>query len=763
MAVLRALSAWLLWTLATPSVAPAYTVPGHLVGHASPLQTAREAPRPPAVVQAAALLEAGDTSAALGLLRAARAGDDRDPHIAFALGTLLARTAPFGETAFRRRMEAESLLDQAYEELRGDVDVLLEMAMLKRRQSMRVDARRLLERATESEEGRAANPRVLADAHFVLARILTEEMEDFERLVLMPAGWRRDGSPGTNEFVGSTRCPAGVAYFCLNYASPRAFNEQLAVAGRASDRGVDYPPRIEARYRAALSHVPDHPRAARGLLGLLHRQGRFEEMAEEAGRLLAVNPAEPYAHIFLGLAFQESLEWGAARAAFDDGLALLPPAERAPYDDVSFLLNEEDGASYGRLEAERAREYERILWAKSDPLFLIPENERLMEHVARVAYAELAFGDPERSRPGWSSDRGRVFIRYGMPDDIWMLRRDAGGAGIGGAAARAAASAGGRWIFWNYGLDVPSFVFRRQVGHSRVDFDFDANSRQYLRQVSESEATTTFESRAVHRWTELPAQVARFRGAVPGQVEVLAFLRADPDSFALPEGDSVQVGMFVFNRSYEDSARLSHAVKAGESGNVLFTFELPRGVFDYSLEALAAGSRVAARNRGTINSVPVPSEGVSTSDLVLAGGLAPRVDRPGGWRDFAIGASRDLVFEAEDDIHVYLEVYGLATGPTGVAGYMVEVTLRDAERRSVGARLLRSLGNLVGGGGGEAVVRYARTAEPVDGVVPEYFSISPGEAGEGAHRLVVAITDRATGASVTVERELTLRGPNGTR
>ena len=624
---------------------------------------------------------------------------------------------------------------------------------------MRVDARRIIERTTQSEGSRAVNPQVLADAHFVLARILTEEMEDFEHLVFLPGGWRQSGSIGTDEYAGSTRCPAGVEYFCSNYSEPRTFNGQLASANRASDRDVDYPPRIEAQYRAALSYVPDHSQAARGLLGLLHRQARFEGMAEEARRLIAVKPDDPYAHIFLGLAFYESLEWGAARDAFDAGLALMSPEERAPYDNVSYLLREEDAAEYGQLQAENAREYERILWAKSDPLFLIPENERLMEHIARVTYAELAFGDPERRLPGWSSDRGQVFIRYGMPENIWMLQQDASGMGTGAAAQLAGSSVTGRWIFWNYRLQVPSFIFRRQLGYTRVDFDFSANTRQYLQQVSETEASTTFESRAVNRWTEIPAQIARFKGAAPNQVEVLAFLRADPDSFNLFEGDSVSVGMFVFNQSYEDSASIGHAVKAGETGNVLLTFELPRGTFEYSLEALAAGSRVAARRRGTLDAIPVPRARLSTSDLILARGLVPRVPQPGGWRDFAIGAARDLVFDADDDIHVYLEVYGLTTDFMGAAEYTVEVTLQDAERRSVGARLLRSLGNLVRGAEGELAVRFVRNAEPVDGVVPEYFSVSPEGVEEGAHRIVIAITDRTTGASVTVERELEIRRP----
>ena len=438
----------------------------------------RDLPR--VVLQARTLVQAGDTVAALGLLRRAYADDDDDPHLVFALGTLLARTAPLEETDFEQRLAAEDLLERALRMLPNDAAVLVELAFLKRRQFMRVDARRLLESVVEPGPSAGLDPRIAADAHFVLARILTEEMDDFEHLVFMPSGWREDGATGSDALDPSARCPAGVQYFCYNYSRPRDFNSQFLRASSSTDRGEDYPARIEVEYRAALSYVPDHLQAARGLLGLLYRQGRFAEVSSEASSLAELSPDDPYPHVFGGLARYEAQDWEGAKKLFDVGLSLMSARERAPYDDVSYLLRSRDASTYEALEPDRAREYERILWSKSDPLFLIPENERRLEHVARVTYAELAFGDPERRLPGWSSDRGQVFIRYGEPERIWMLRQD-----------QQASSVTGRWIFWNYRIDAPSYIFRRQLGYTRVNFDLSANTEAYVRELAEVEDVHT--------------------------------------------------------------------------------------------------------------------------------------------------------------------------------------------------------------------------------------------------------------------------------
>ncbi len=60
---------------------------------------------------------------------------------------------------------------------------------------------------------------------------------------------------------------------------------------------------------------------------------------------------------------------------------------------------------------------ERLLawWRSQDPVLRTAGNERLREHLRRVAYAEQAYPDPERLTR--LDDRGEVYVRYGKPSE----------------------------------------------------------------------------------------------------------------------------------------------------------------------------------------------------------------------------------------------------------------------------------------------------------------------------------------------------------
>lgn len=65
-------------------------------------------------------------------------------------------------------------------------------------------------------------------------------------------------------------------------------------------------------------------------------------------------------------------------------------------------------------ESARAAAWSRF-WAARDPDPSTVENEALLQHIARVQYAIREFS---QFGPGWRSDRGRVYIRYGAPEQI---------------------------------------------------------------------------------------------------------------------------------------------------------------------------------------------------------------------------------------------------------------------------------------------------------------------------------------------------------
>ncbi len=55
-------------------------------------------------------------------------------------------------------------------------------------------------------------------------------------------------------------------------------------------------------------------------------------------------------------------------------------------------------------------------WAVKDPFPETPRNELKVEFYRRISYANENFG--YLGRAGWETDRGRVLVRYGVPDQI---------------------------------------------------------------------------------------------------------------------------------------------------------------------------------------------------------------------------------------------------------------------------------------------------------------------------------------------------------
>jgi GWxTD domain-containing protein len=66
-------------------------------------------------------------------------------------------------------------------------------------------------------------------------------------------------------------------------------------------------------------------------------------------------------------------------------------------------------------------------WARRDPSPGTPDNEFHAEFVKRVEFADAEFG--EGTGPGWTTDRGRLFLLAGAPAGPQVRHVGRGGAG----------------------------------------------------------------------------------------------------------------------------------------------------------------------------------------------------------------------------------------------------------------------------------------------------------------------------------------------
>jgi GWxTD domain-containing protein len=84
-------------------------------------------------------------------------------------------------------------------------------------------------------------------------------------------------------------------------------------------------------------------------------------------------------------------------------------------EDVGYIITDEERAAFKRLQNDEEREqFIENFWLRRDPTPDTLENEFKEEHYRRIAYANEHFAS---GIPGWKSDRGRIYITFGPPDE----------------------------------------------------------------------------------------------------------------------------------------------------------------------------------------------------------------------------------------------------------------------------------------------------------------------------------------------------------
>jgi len=111
--------------------------------------------------------------------------------------------------------------------------------------------------------------------------------------------------------------------------------------------------------------------------------------------------------------------WQAAPSPQNSTVAM----EMSPYtkwlnEEVVYIIDDQERAAFQRLASDEERnKFIEQFWLRRDPTPGTPLNEFKEEHYRRIAYANQYF-HLASGRPGWTTDRGHMYILYGPPDEI---------------------------------------------------------------------------------------------------------------------------------------------------------------------------------------------------------------------------------------------------------------------------------------------------------------------------------------------------------
>lgn len=102
--------------------------------------------------------------------------------------------------------------------------------------------------------------------------------------------------------------------------------------------------------------------------------------------------------------------------SFYQGIEILTNQELLEelYESIELLLTKEEKTEYSQLDISRKGMFFKKFWKERDPSPGTPLNERLIEHFRRVSFALATFS---KTVPPYYDDRGKIYIRYGEPDE----------------------------------------------------------------------------------------------------------------------------------------------------------------------------------------------------------------------------------------------------------------------------------------------------------------------------------------------------------
>jgi GWxTD domain-containing protein len=91
------------------------------------------------------------------------------------------------------------------------------------------------------------------------------------------------------------------------------------------------------------------------------------------------------------------------------------PYKKWLVEDVGYIISDEERKAFKVLQTDEERDqFIEQFWLRRDPTPDTEENEYREEHYRRIAYANEHYAS---GIPGWKSDRGMIYIKYGPADE----------------------------------------------------------------------------------------------------------------------------------------------------------------------------------------------------------------------------------------------------------------------------------------------------------------------------------------------------------
>jgi GWxTD domain-containing protein len=501
----------------------------------------------------------------------------------------------------------------------------------------------------------------------------------------------------------------------------------------------------------------------------------YKNVARFMRTVVMNNPDDIDGYMLMGLALTQMKEYDMAWAMYEKAKILMTPDDRREFESIAFI--EPDSLNDDMTETERDIAVRRF-WRSQDPLYITDYNERELAHYSRFVEANLRFSVEANTNstgikaiPGWKTNRGAFFIKYGRPEQWWKLRNE---------IPEVTERFGTDWTvidkrgleLWQYPQFMMGFwdpyssgksVYAESEVFPGMDFFEEAH-------VIQDEIHQAYIPDYRPRQFGMPYTVTQFRGE-PGSTDLhISFglparkMRFLPDEQGYAA--NLNRGIFFFDEQWRIQLQdvQNVTIRSGPQFNVkrremypaVQTVRVRPGKYNLSIEV----EEKLERNTGVVRELFEAREfrqrGLQLSDMLFAEDITPPENIEVSKRaDFTIKPDLDKVYTVFHPVFLYYEIYGLIIDPTTQSTrYRVECAIELQEQKRTGiwqyfpsiAQSGQSAGRI------ETVAEYSG----ITSTEHQYLRINVENSPPGDYRVTLNVEDQVTGDIVTGESYIQL-------
>lgn len=525
-------------------------------------------------------------------------------------------------------------------------------------------------------------------------------------------------------------------------------------ASEAQQKAADF-------YKHAISANPRFGDVYYRLALLYYEFDNFNEMIQLLESAVKIMPGDKNCHLFLGFAYQHVQEFDRAEQEYSRAKALMSRDEVKLLESIEPILAPNRQKDLQFTEGESELEiYHENFWKSKDPFYLTEVNERKLEHFSRMAYANLRFSFPEKEIEGWTTDRGKVFIRFGNP--LYKYRtRPYIGTYVGGTRNPLHHSKE-YWIYENF-----HFIFEDQYLSGNYAFAWEDGSQPDYKYVYEEMIEDVPDNYHVFPDSNLfhvPMEIVAFKGA-DGKTD-LEICYALPVEKIHHRRNEFQLnrGLFLFDDSWKAVVESRNEIFADirdviELNQQKFSVQrmqeaLKPGEYFFALEFMDKNSV----NRSSLHKDVVVDtffvEKFQVSDVLFAHFLEPaQSDISQSREHFNIVPNPLRIYMVGQPVIVYYEIYNLGGDGTGSSRYSVEYIIGlDSEAIPGWKKFLTEIKLMKKKG--EVATSYEFHGNTKTEI--QYQRISLPKELVGEIKLNVQVTDLINGKTITKQERFTV-------